>query len=457
MKNQKEKIDKCLTCPVAHKFLSEYLSFCVADKVYNKIKDKTKRNLTKRDLEKINLAKRDLKKSIDSLSETLQIEGTYKEKLDFFEKLYKPTLNVDKCYQTLNQISECISSLHSLIYSLKIFFIGSNYPDDDVIELQKQDINKLSLILAVLKKNNIKTAELTKKEKEWSDSFLKSLGFKLSDDDPTNEETEKAINTYNKFRSIVVDYCTRAVGEINYEYCNPFFNNDSSLKNCLEISIKNDNLLGLRLFKLKDAYRSIVYNYLEKAPKKFNKILTKIVEHQELKSLHIAELMSVVDINNKMVKKINSSSIKSLMKSETNKLTDREFTKLKRILLASDELLKCGSGILYGNWNDYLENHNDSKMEETFFKHYETRNYTGTRPKITNDIREFINDDTRFNIVFNDNDLFDSEYISLYASKDSYSGDITYDLEAMYNDLLNPEEFNTLLTVLEELQAQEQE
>ena len=443
MKNENKKIKKCLTCPVAHNFLSEYMTFI---KIY-KLCSKSKENMEKH--------RKDLVKSIDRLSEILHIEGTYKEKTKFFINFSNPTLKTDKCYPELNQISECISSLHSLLYPLRFFYIGSDYPDEDILDTQKSTINKIRYMNDVLIENKIETEQLTTEEKEWSNDFLKTLGYNV--DDPEEEQIEKAINTYNKFKNIVLNYFVEAVGKIKYKYCNPLFGNDNSLKDCREVSLKDDSTLGLRLFKLKDEYRSIAYNYLEKAPKKFNKILSRIIKYQNLKPSDIAELMSVVDENNEIVKLKQVSSVKSFIEKDNNKLSYEDKDKLKKILLASDELFKCGEGELYGNWNDFLENQKDAKVKAKFIEHYQTKGYKPTKTEIINDIRRFIEDDKRYKILYDENELFTKKYVSVYATVDDYSGDVVYNLEAMYDDLDNPKEFNTLLTVLEELQAEEQE
>lgn len=446
MKNTNEKIKRCLTCPVAHKFISEYLLFCEAYKEFKKSRGKYKEHL---------------KRSIDKISETLHIEGTYQERLKFLVNLSTPNFEVDKYYPELNQISECIKTLHSLIYPLKIFFFKSDYPEEVVIDLKKMNINRLCCVNDVLKKNKIETATITNEEKKWSDTYLKSLGYTLSndeyEDDPTDEEIEKAVDTYNKFRSIIIDYCTNAIGKISYEYCNPFFGEYSSLKNCSEVYINSNSLLGLRIFRLKDEYRSIVYNYLEKAPKKFNKILSRVIKYQNLKYSDVAELMNnKIDDNINVIRK-KANSIKSYIENENNKLSDKEKEKLQKILLVSDELLKCGMGEVYGNWNDVLKNQSDPAEKTTLFKHYQTKNYTSTKPKILDDIRELINDDSRFEEAKTSSPFFDKKYVCLYATEDNYSGDIAYNYEAMYEELLNPEDFNTLLSVLEESQAHEQE
>lgn len=437
------QIKKCVSCPVAHKFISEYSLYWNTYQEVKKSKGKDRKALLK------------LKETIDNLSEILLIEGTYKEKKIFLNRLINTNISVDELYPELSEISDCVRSINKIVSSLKIFFVESEYPFDEITDIPKFATNNLCCLSDFLLENNIKTETLTTEEKSWDKDYLNTLGFTTSEDgfedDPTEEEIEKALSTYNKFRKIVMDYCQSSTGEISYKYCSPIFNKDKSLMNCQSNSLnmlsETNNSLGIKLFRLNDTYRSVVYNYLEKAPKKFSDVLTRVMEHQNLGYTEVAKLW-----NNE---KKHASSVQKLTTSDNNKLTDEDKKTLQKILLVSEDMLICGSGRIYGNWNDVLKKQTDPEESKILLESYGEKKYIDTKSKIRDDIIELINNDEKFEEARKTSDFFCDDYLCVYTCIDDYSNELCYDYNAMYENLLHPEDFDTLLSVLEELQAQE--
>lgn len=374
----------------------------------------------------------------------------------------------------MSEISDCLYSLNKIVSSLKIFFNEQEGNWEEVAFLQKNSIDILSGISDFLDQNKIKTETLTLKEKTWGKDYRKTLGYTSKefednyeyedeeDDDNNNslieeqQEEERATKTYNKFKNILVDYCKNSIGKVSYKYCNPIHNKNKSLENCqpksLQILKETNSRLGIKLFRLNNEFRNIAYNYLEKAPKKFNDIISRIIKYQNLKYIDIAELMN----DKSKDKKKYASSIKGLGKNNSNKLSSDDMEKLKKILLVTDDIIKCGSGEVYGNWNDFLKNQTDPIEKNTLLDYYEETTHQATKPKILNDIRELINNETKFEKAKNSSELFCKKYVCLYTIENEYSHEICYDYDSMYQNLIYPQDFDTLLSVLEELQANEQ-
>lgn len=132
--------------------------------------------------------------------------------------------------------------------------------------------------------------------------------------------------------------------------------------------------------------------------------------------------------------------------------------------MVSENVFTCGIGKSYGTWKIAI---NENKNEQ-FKNHLLTDEDINTqnkakqiktpyivREKIFNKIKEFIEQtDDNFNKMISENpEFFCEEDICLFTYEKD--GKEYYDYELMYKNLLHPEDFDTLLSVLEELQAQE--
>lgn len=440
MKTKEDKISRCIACPVAHKFISEYLLFTKASDNLKHTENKSK-------------SMRVLRKQIDNVSEPLKIDGTYSERYQFLKNISYSNKSICEKYSGLTEICECVSTLNLIISPIYSLFRESEYPSEEVLDLSHRGIKTINAISEFLIENNIKTPVLTPEEKSWSTDYRITLGYTLPEDEyedePTEECTKKAQDTYDKFKKILLDYC-QSTNSVTYKYCNPFFNEDKTLGNCksnsIELLQQKNNELGMRLFKLKDEYRKIVYVYLEKAPKKFRDILARIIKYQDLSYTDVAELWND--------KKRYASNIKALLTNESNQLNEDDYKMLQKILLVSSDMLICGSGTIYGNWNNVLRKQDDKNEQNMLLDFYGERLYKDTKSKIRKDIIDIINSDD-FEEIRKSSEFFCEEEVCLYTVEDDYSQELCYDLGSMYNSLLNPEEFEVLLSTLEKLQTTE--
>lgn len=123
------------------------------------------------------------------------------------------------------------------------------------------------------------------------------------------------------------------------------------------------------------------------------------------------------------------SSISSLRKSETPKLTRTEIKKLSRILLVSEDVLKCGTGKSYGVW----------KTTDT-----------------VDEISEIINlSDSDFKKKLIEKNIYNEQDICVFYKVDDKTKEVYADYEKMFDTAKHQEEIDTLISVLEDMQAKE--
>lgn len=452
----KENFTKCLSCPIAHKFISEYFNY------YNLLRDTRKRDKAGREL---------LEQSIRTLAKIMHIEGKVYEAHDLFCTLSSENMNMSIVPV---EITDCIANLNYIISHLEILFYKDEYGYESILDFKKGNIKILSTINDLLANDKIQTLNLTDEEKKWSKKYLETLGMTSSEDeyedDPEKEQIEKAKDTYEKFRTILIAYC-QSVDKIEYKYCNPIFGEEKSLCDC-RTGIKSNDLYINRLFLLNNDYRDIALNYLENAPKKFKDTLKLAMKKQGLGYTEVSELWA----NDKK----HASSIQKLLEEDKNKLDTHDKEILQRILLVSYDVLKYGKGKIYGNWKLALD---EKKNEEFYAKLSEdkelfniakehrapkVKKYAKSSRKIETEyspendkkgmtqelirgrIRDLIaqNADDFYSMIKKHPDFFCEDDICLYAYEEN--GEIYYDYQAMYEHLRHPEEFDLLLSLLEE-------
>ena len=177
-----------------------------------------------------------------------------------------------------------------------------------------------------------------------------------------------------------------------------------------------------RIDKLKAEYRDIVYDFISRIPKSFCDIFTAIVNIQNLSDTNIKQLLYVG-------KDKFQSSISSLRKSETPKLTRTEIKRLSRILLVSEDVLKCGTGKSYGVW----------KTTDT-----------------VDEISEIINlSDSDFKKKLIEKNIYNEQDICVFYKVDDKTKEVYAEYEKMFDIAKHPEEIDTLISVLEDMQAKE--
>lgn len=452
------KIERCIKCPIANEVINNYFLFYS----HYLIPD--------RDDEYI-------ESSINQISDTLGILGTPEQKLEYIDIIGNPQMTQATVYKEIHNLTknkDCVENIHNIIFPIKAFFQDKEQflVEDFSNNFSKQCIKVLYMI----------------------QSFLYKYKHELPDDNPKAEinnmykECKNAIDSKNKKKireiyrehnNTLRDYCIRFAGQIEFEYCKPSYTQYSNLKNCqsemfldylkiIKPSKISDNDLYNRINKLKEAYKTKLIEYLFKAPKNAGNILTYVIDYQDLTEQEIANVWNEVnDTKKDDTKEKTADTIKKLKKAKTNKISDSELEVLAKILLVSKDVLECGNGKIYGSFgtaltplrNDVYEEKQKERYILELQEKYHTKSKTKLRKEVINRIAEMIksDDENFYQEMKKHKDIFCEEDFCVFTCEDEDTHDICYDFGAMYENLLKPEIFDTLLTVLEELQAQEQE
>ena len=163
------------------------------------------------------------------------------------------------------------------------------------------------------------------------------------------------------------------------------------------------------------------------------------MDYQGLTSQKIVKIWNV---------KKNASAVDRLKKDVKHELTETELSLLLRILLVSKNVLKNGNGKIYGNWNDILETPRDSEDWTMLQKAYNSDKFTELTQEVNNDISKFISQYKDVESMAKENtNFFTENSYSVYFDEDQ-----GYDYQAMYDDMLEPNSYQILLSVLKKLQ-----
>lgn len=452
---------KCISCPVAHIILSEYLNTYIMNKSGTaKYKEDTKMKTT----------------SADKLSKLFYVSDDDVRKFDsFIEKLLKNsegTITSD----SLTKFS-CLCNIKQIIPTLKKFSDDTADPMDYLKQLNEYDMKVLIEIEKFFNENKIKLffEPLKKGEKELSDKFLKSIGlsnnkniFGYSFTDSEEYCNEDAETSFYKYCDLVYGYIENISESIQYKCC------DKSYKNFLkEISIeqftncKGDivNMSRINNIMLNCTVLSaILCDYLKKAPKNPTNLIDLLMKKQGLTDTIIAILLFGNPEEKANIKKWHKPNDST---EELPKQAKLHLKELAKIFLVSEDVLRCGTGKIYGNWKIALdENKNinfqnelltseDNEELQKIDNPKQRRPAVITKKHIYERIKSFISQtDEQFKEMIIENpDFFYEEDFCLFTY--TVDGKECYDFEAMYKSLIHPEDFDTLLSVLEELQAKE--
>lgn len=400
--NVSTKINQCIACPIAHQVISDYLTF------YNDYLEYQKSNKPYDEV---------IKDEVQGIADTLNFEGSFEEQFDFVLNLSKAKLSK----KGLNEENiECVETIHKIIKSIKSLFYSRIGDYEFFVEdCQKHTVEVISKIQTLL---NINAVDI---KSEW----LKIKNLKELQKQNFDKVKNQSIKKYEEYKELVNYYCVNSYNAIPYEYSNSYGRDYRNCKceNFLEYVKKIDNpvIAGFnyeRIDKLKEEYQNVVYDFICKTPKRFGQLFKKIKEIQNLNDTEITN--SLWEDSNKKV-----SSIDSLLKSAQPELTSEQLKRLSRILLVSEDVLKCGTGISYGLWKS-----------------------TDTLDEISKIVSL---SDSDFIDKLKEKNIYEEKEICVYPKKDEDTKEIYIDYETMYYTALHPEEIDVLISVLEELQAQE--
>lgn len=473
----------CISCPIAHTFLSEYISIL-----------RTK-EAKKNSSEEIKNSKNKVRSSIEKLSNLFSISFDEMRNL-LSDNRYQEELEIAITSNNFIKIF-CLNRITSIIPMVDKLLSHSQKPASDLSSLNKESIKLLIEIENFLNENDIEmyNEPLTSEEKDWSDTFLKSIGLiknsttnrYYSKEDLTEENEENAETAFYKFYDLIDRYADCNINNsqhiLRYKHCDESYKNNALLKN---VSIKQFNncqedLLVKKEISKQEIVRNkinnilnyettilskIMCNYLKRAKKKPKYIIDSLMNLQRITDTDIAILLfenSEEKTNVRKWHKRNNST------EELPKQAKLHLKELAKIFLVSEDVLSCGTGKIYGNWKIALdENKNsnsnfqnqlltseDIKELKKIEIPQHRRPASKTRKQIYVRIRNFINQtDDNFKIMISENpEFFYEEDICLFTYEED--GEEYYDYDLMYENLLHPEDFDTLLSVLEELQSKE--
>lgn len=412
MKNQNidEQLRKCFCCKIAYDFLDDFFSL---DYILNKQYEALDENDTE---------------LLNTTFSNFNIELPMEEKFNLLKDLtLEPREFVkmknnysDKEVLSSNGIHFCLYHLNQIIYTFNLV----KNSNDELFDKKK------CLLLYDVFSSIYKLYDFDKTKM----SDLKRCINKLADDTADNDETNKKTLTklQNNLNEFLFNFDTGKL--IEYEdscsviYGKQCFDNlyhEYKKKN--EIKEESTKFIS-RLNNLNSMYKSIMNTYLMNAPKKMGDILSFLMNLKNIKSNDIDILLFKGD--NK-VGKSKISSIQSLMKVDAP--TDRnciDFTKLCRILLVSEDVLKTGVGKSYGKWvtTEQMKAYSkDMKLPQT-----------STINEFRNSIIEIINYSED---KFQD---FIKQYPEYFETKD-----FSLEPEMLFLTLLNKKEAYVLLDILE--------
>lgn len=458
---EKNNLEMCISCPIAHIFISEYR------KIKNYTKEE-KKTISKNDKKEYKIK---IEISVKKLSQLLGIKLKNMSSIIAYIMKRKSEFEMGTTTNILSKMC-CINCITSIIDCFDTISENSESLVTDLRLFDKDDIKLFVKLEKFLKRNNIVPKNpLTKDEKSWSDDFMNLI----------YENEDVAEDTYYKFSDLIDDYVTPPSNISKYDCCDKIYKNNSLLSdksideftNCIDRlnePFKEELQKQTRINKINEILnhesnilKSIMCRYLEKAEKNQKKILDFLMKKQGITDTNIAIILykdpnKKTEIENWHKIKDNSTELPPKAKLHLQELLN--------ILLVSEDVLRCGTGKIYGNWKNAINENKNEKFQDALLtsddmKEIEKtkisphrRPSLKTKERIYDRIRTFINpSENDLNKMISENPEFfcEEDFCVFTYEKD---GEEYFDYELMCENLLHPEDFDTLLSVLEELQAE---
>ncbi|WP_302455675.1 hypothetical protein [Ruminococcus bromii] len=458
---EKNNLEMCISCPIAHIFISEYR------KIKNYTKEE-KKTISKNDKKEYKIK---IEISVKKLSQLLGIKLKNMSSIIAYIMKRKSEFEMGTTTNILSKMC-CINCITSIIDCFDTISENSESLVTDLRLFDKDDIKLFVKLEKFLKRNNIVPQNpLTKDEKSWSDDFMNLI----------YENEDVAEDTYYKFSDLIDDYVTPPSNISKYDCCDKIYKNNSLLSdksideftNCIDRlnePFKEELQKQTRMNKINEILnhesnilKSIMCRYLEKAEKNQKKILDFLMKKQGITDTNIAIILykdpnKKTEIENWHKIKDNSTELPPKAKLHLQELLN--------ILLVSEDVLRCGTGKIYGNWENAINENKNEKFKDALLtsddmKEIEKtkisphrRPSLKTKERIYDRIRTFINpSENDLNKMISENPEFfcEEDFCVFTYEKD---GEEYFDYELMCENLLHPEDFDTLLSVLEELQAE---
>lgn len=457
---EKNNLEMCISCPIAHIFISEY----------RKIKNYTKegkKTISKNDKKEYKIK---IEISVKKLSQLLGIKLKNMSSIIVCIMKRKSEFEMGTTTNILSKMC-CINCITSIIDCFDTISENSESLVTDLLLFDKDDIKLFVKLEEFLKKNNIVPKNpLTKAERSWSNNFINE-----------NKDNNAVRKTYRKFIDLIDNYITPRSNISKYDCCDEVYKGNSLLSdksideftNCIDRlnePFKEElqkqtkmNRINEILNHKSNILKSIMCRYLEKAEKNQKKILDFLMKKQGITDTDIATILYKApnkksEIENWHKIKDNSTELPPKAKLHLQELLN--------ILLVSEDVLRCGTGKIYGNWKNAINENKNEKFTDALLtsddmKEIEKTKISShkrpslkTKERIYDRIRTFINpSENDLNKMISENPEFfcEEDFCVFTHEKD---GEEYFDYELMYENLIHPEDFDTLLSVLEELQAE---
>lgn len=345
---EKNNLEMCISCPIAHIFISEY----------RKIKNYTKegkKTISKNDKKEYKIK---IEISVKKLSQLLGIKLKNMSSIIVCIMKRKSEFEMGTTTNILSKMC-CINCITSIIDCFDTISENSESLVTDLLLFDKDDIKLFVKLEEFLKKNNIVPKNpLTKAERSWSNNFINE-----------NKDNNAVRKTYRKFIDLIDNYITPRSNISKYDCCDEVYKGNSLLSdksideftNCIDRlnePFKEElqkqtkmNRINEILNHKSNILKSIMCRYLEKAEKNQKKILDFLMKKQGITDTDIATILykdpdKKSEIENWHKIKDNSTELPPKAKLHLQELLN--------ILLVSEDVLRCGTGKIYGNWKMQL-------------------------------------------------------------------------------------------------------
>ena len=399
---EKKQMERCLACKIGHAVIEGYAN------IYKFFFEEPRMKSTKEDVNG----------TISELAELLNMKGTFKENRQRLQALSQFERTNDEILREKN----CFTLLQPIIAFLTPFFI-------DQLDGQIAKKPYAKIIYSKMHALNIK----------YADEYDKYIG-----EDVVNRlyVKEYAKGNYDSYMTdgLKEIYSKYIEADIKGEKCNldsiNFLNVADKLsqeyrENLKEQAMQNEfSSLCSRIGRLSSQYQAIMWDYIKYAPKKFCNILKAVMELQGMNETDVARLLY-----------IKPNRIQAFQKNVELPKDKDMVTLLSRALLVSEDVLSCGYGQIYGNWNGLFR-----KEEIRYIKNSTELNLSNTteaKKWLKKNIRELMEmKQEEFEEFVKENSpaFFYTEEISVFGdTKDSYE------------ELLDKKAVYTLLGVLERM------
>lgn len=351
---------------------------------------------------------------IEDISELLKIEGTVEEKYSALKQL-----SAKGSYEGMEF---CLGNLKQIIYELYPFYT-ENEIEMEMFSSQKRYILN---IMNESNKNHVKGYDMDR-----GDNAIEK--FKRNHKEENLHEDLKYI--FDKF-IFPHNQTDRDYERFDCPDAREYFNavmREEAERNSKIIEIKK---FFERIEKLDNSSQKIILEYIHNAPKELGKCLAPIMRKQK---------MSENDLKN--LTEFGISSLQGFKKNRASRMEQKDFSRLCRALLVSEDVLQKGKGKIYGNWMKLLDKEGIEAIQKTAIENKMFLRDVGGINKSKKFVREKIKDiiemeDNEYNeLIQNNPALFEVEEYSL--------GDFE-----LYDALLNKDEAHVLLDVLEKLESE---